>query len=288
MKIFRAFVALLALPAALSLAACGGGSTGIAQATGATSNIRYVNGAPGTNYDVYFTSTGTATSTTAAFSGLNYGTASDFQSQPATSATVNFRTSGSAGTVAAAGGCSIPQMSSGNNYSVVIENGSGTVSCTLFQDNLYSATGQYRFHNASQNATSALGAGSGGFAFGVTNGVGLPQPAVPYASGDIATFPGIVPTQTQFQLVNAVTAVTASTPVGFAIGTTPPNGTTTFAATAAVNANQFQTPLASAGTVAFPDTANTLPGGGYNNGSIFVIDASGTPGYELIGTFDSK
>ncbi|GAC1425670.1 MAG: hypothetical protein NVSMB64_32530 [Candidatus Velthaea sp.] len=297
MKLSRALVASLALPAALSLAACGGSSsTAFGNVTGQQSQLRFVNGAPGAagttnSFDIYYNTTGTS-ATSVPIQTLAYGGISDFSSQVVGAAQIFIRPAGAAATSATlVGSCSLPQTGNNEKDTVVIVNSATpaagqSVTCALFKDFDFSAAsgGQYRVHHASPAAAVANPTVS----FGTTNGAA----AATFTVAGTATFPGTTasnPTST-FASVGVNGPVSAATPVGFAIGK---NGNGTASTIAQINANQFVSP----GTATQPDTANTLPGGGFNNASIFAIDCNSatTPqgsacvaGVGLIGSFDNK
>jgi hypothetical protein len=165
------------------------------------------------------------------------------------------------------------------------------VTCTEFKDFDYTAPGQFRFHHAAAVAAAATPT----FSFGVTAGV----PAGTFTASGSATFPGSFAANPGFAVGSAGPSgpVTAGTATGFAIGPNAQAGTTV-TTIAQMNSSQFIAPAAFPGMSATqPNTANTLPGGGFNNGSIFIIDCNGatTPqgtacvgGVALIGTFDTK
>lgn len=281
MKLSRGLLASFALPAALSLAACGGGSTTFNNATSTTSSVRFVNGAPALgSVDVYFTSSGTTASSTPLLAALAYAQISDFSSQNSASATIVLRPAGSAATATPSGGCTVPQLSNNGKYSVVFfAGGAGQpATCGVYQDFDYSAAGQYRVHHASPAAATA---GNSTISFGLTNGTAQPT----FTIAGTAAFPGnsgVV----SLTSVGVQNAVAAGTPVGFAIGASGQTGATA-TTLAQVNANQIVAPGGTANVTASPDTANTLPGGGFNNASIFAIDTP-TGGTQLIASFDSK
>ncbi len=92
MKLTR-LAALVAVPAALSLAACGGGSSGVlgnnVGTGGQTANLRFVNGSPdlGSNVDIYFQATGAAaapgsTANGASTTNVPYGQTTPFFQEP--------------------------------------------------------------------------------------------------------------------------------------------------------------------------------------------------------------
>jgi len=281
-------LALLAFPAALSLAACGGGSTGVSNAIGLQSQLRFVNGAPGTigaDVDVYYTSTGGTASPRALIQGLSYGAITDFNAMPVVAAQVLLRT---ANTTTVLGSCSIPQPANNEIDTLVIVN-SGVaatpLTCTEFMDSVYSAPGQYRVHHAAVTAAAT----NPTFSFGLTNGVA----AATFMVVGTATFPGTFNSNPQLAASPvAPSAAVGAGPVGFAVGMNAQPGST-MTTVAQINASQFVFP----GTGSQPDTADTLPGGGFNNGSIFIIDCTTATtsqgsacasGIGLIGSFDTK
>jgi len=300
MKLSRILLASLALPTALSLAACGGASsTTFGNVTGQQSSIRFVNGATASGgsaaYDVYYNSTGTSATSTPLVSSLSYGGITDFSAQVVGAASIFIRPAGAAATSATlVGSCSLPQTANNQKESVVLVNtGSssvgGAVACVLFKDFDYSAPGQYRVHHASPAAALT----NGTVTFGPTNGVA----SATFTNVGSATFPGTTVTSPSagYASVGFNPAVTASTPVGFAIGAATNASTQT--TVAQINANQFVTPAFPTASATQPDAANTLPGGGFNNASIFAIDCNTatTPqgsacagGVGLVGSLDSK
>ena len=245
-------VALLAAPAAISLAACGGGSTAtIANVSGNTANVRFVNGTPGQGaFDIYVQATGSAAPTTPIVQNIAYAVASDYITQPAVAATILVQAAGgpAPGGGAQRASCPIPQLASNGKYSIVIANASGTLNCALFQDFDYTAAPQYRVHDASPNGGAALG-------FGVIASSNAPAgtPFTVQGSAPLGNFAasgaGAAQSYTQAQ-PNALAA--SPTSVTFAVGaatsgTTPaiatidskylfaPNGTTQPNASGALN-----------------------------------------------------
>jgi len=198
-----------------------------------------------------------------------------------------------AGSATILGSCSIPQMNNNDKITLVVVDSTtaGTLTCTEFKDFDYSAPGQYRVHHAAANASGA----NPTFSFGSTNGVA----AATFVTAGTATFPGTFFTTPQLAAgsVGVNGPVTAGSPVGFAIGANAQTGTT-MSTIAQIMASQFISPgLFPAVSATQPDAANTLPGGGFNNGSVFAIDCMGatTPqgtvcagGVGLIGSFDTK
>lgn len=288
---FSRTLALLAFPAALSLAACGGGSTtGIGNSIGLQQQLRFVNGAPDVpSVDLFFTSSGNVASTTALVPSLTYGGITDFGVEPTTSAQVFIHPAGSATVL---GSCAIPQSNNNDKISLVIVDSTtaGTLTCTEFKDFDYTTPGQYRVHHAAARASVA----NPTFSFGTTSGVA----AATFVTAGTATFPGTFFTTPQLAAGSAGVngPVSGSTPVGFAIGANAQTGTT-IATMAQINANRFISPaIFPAVSSTQPDAANTLPGGGFNNGSIFAVDCSATTpqgtacvgGVALIGSFDTK
>ncbi|HEY0393081.1 MAG TPA: hypothetical protein VGD01_01175 [Candidatus Elarobacter sp.] len=166
---FTRIAAFVAVPVALSLAACAGGSSGtVANVSGNTANVRIINGDPalsGTgNVDVYFQSTGSAAPSQPAVSTLAYGVASDFLTQPAVQASIIVQTAGGQAPSTGAAqitSCPLPQLSINGKYTVVIVNAGGGPNCELFQDFDYNGAPQYRAHDAAHTGTLATSAGFG-------------------------------------------------------------------------------------------------------------------------------
>ncbi len=289
--------ALLAVPAALSLAACSGGSSGIVGnpiGTGGTqSNIRFVNGAPDLgNVDFYFQATGASApaspaSTTTA--NVAYAVVTPFVSESPTAGTVAVRAAGAS----ASGGvldnlaCPIPQMGINAKYTVAIAGiGSGNHHCLIFQDFDYTVAPQYRVHNASVNAPSAI-------AFGTTTTPTAPGTAVPYNGAQVASRGGDVSAggavYTQVQPAGPIGNLSNPT---FVVG--PNSGGATFTATDTLAAaNVF-----ASGATTEPDTTGALNYTATAGTSLFAIDCTAASvasltgvqcnsGYALIGTFDT-
>ncbi len=165
--------ALLAVPAVLSLAACGGGggtsSAGIANITGSTASVRFVNGNPTSGaVDVYIQSTGSAAPSAKVFGPLAYGEATDYMTEAAVAGNVITQTAGGQAPSTGAkplASCPIPSFGSGKNYTIVF-GAANTVAqnCLLFQDNDYTGSPQIRVHDASNDqytaGNTALGFGT--------------------------------------------------------------------------------------------------------------------------------
>jgi hypothetical protein len=289
MKFSRALVAIFALPVALSLPACGGGASGVANALGSHSNFRFVNGSPDAGtVDIYYVPTGSAKNSSPSYSAATYGRITDFMTEPAAAAQVFFYPTGTT-TAPLNASCSIPTNQSGQNYTVVLAGqvGNGTLQCVIFQDGLYSAPGQYRVHHASPAAAAA---GLGTIGFGVTAAA---SPV--YTQVSTTSFPNTGNTvATSFLTINVSPAVTANTATTFDVGASTQTGSSA-TTVLSLNASQLVTPASNNQ----PDTGDTLPSsaGTFNNASIFAIDCTGTTtpegttcadGAGLIGSFDSK
>jgi hypothetical protein len=180
---FTRIAAFAAVPIALSLAACGGGSSGtVANVSGNTANVRIINGDPalgGTGkVDIYFQSTGAASPSTPVVSNLSYAVASDYLTQPAVATSIIVQTAGGQPpSVAPAGqltSCPVPQLSINAKYSIVIVSSGGAPNCELFQDFDYTGAPQYRAHDAAHTGTLATSAG-----FGTIPAAGSP-PGTPF------------------------------------------------------------------------------------------------------------
>ena len=285
---------LVAVPAALSLAACGGGSSGVlgnnVGTGGQTANIRFVNGSPdlGSNIDVYLNATGaSAASAPAAPSTTNmpYGQASLFVQEPTTAYTAVVRSTGASAASAALAGlaCPIPQLSTNAKYTVVIAGNGATHTCRLFQDFDYNASGaQYRVHDAA----SSLGAQ---IAYGTTTA----GAAASYSSANAANLgtDATAPAAT-FTAVQPAGPIQnpATTPV-FVIGT---NGGASVTATDSLSA----TALFASGSLTQPNSGGSLNYPSTAGTSVFALDCTAASvaamsgvqcnsGAALVGTFDT-
>ena len=294
MKLTR-LAALVAVPAALSLAACGGGSSGVlgnnVGTGGQTANIRFVNGSPdlGSNIDIYLTATGaSAASAPAAPSTTNmpYGQASLFFQEPTTAYTAVVRTAGApAGSAALAGlACPIPQLSNNAKYTVVISGNGGAHTCRLFQDFDYNASGvQYRVHDAAASLGSQI-------AYGTTTA----GAAAPYSSSNVASLGSDATTPaatfTSVQPAGPIQNPT-TTPV-FVVG---PN---TAGANVTPTDSLSATKLFASGSLSQPNTSGSLNFPSTAGTSLFAIDCTAAAvaslsgvqcnsGAALIGTFDT-
>jgi hypothetical protein len=309
MKLIRTLGIAAVLPLALSLAACNS-SNGLSSATGATANIRFVHGAPGSSgsnnaVDLYFTSTGTSISSTPTISGVTYGSITNFMTESLTAAQLTIK---SAGTSTVLATCSLPQTQANLNYSVVIVNNNGSTAagtglgCALFNDPVYtSSTGsEVRIHHASP-AAAALGASTATVAYGTYTPTGTtPASTFTVASSTGASFPGTTSSTGWFSASVAGPLTASSTPIGFAVGASGPAAGSTDATIVGITPSQFVTSPYVAGTTTptSSDTGNVLPDGTLVNASLFAIDcpsgSTTTPegtacnsGVALIGTFDS-
>lgn len=306
MKAIR-LAALIAVPATFLLSACAGGSSGIIGGGGGVpgqqGNVRFVNGYLATggtttaSYDIYFQSNGSASPSTPLISALPYGEASDFKPLPNVSGSVIVQTAGGAAPSTGSGqvaSCPVPQFANNTNYSIVIANDLGTVNCILFQDSNYNgAANQYRFHDASHDANTAIGTT---VAQGVTTAPGIPGTSTfavlgttqigtaATGNGGATSYPVITPS-----------TLASTTAVSFAVG---PNSGATSTATTTLDAQYLMLPGSNSQPNAGAAATNnfTLPSGSYAGASIYAIDC-GTPALPtgshcnsdvtLIGVFDT-
>lgn len=298
MKVFR-LAALVAVPAALLLNACSGGSNAIGGGGGGVigqqANVRFVNAMPGTtSFDIYFQSQGSASPNSPLLSSLAYGIASDFKPLPTVAGNVIVQTAGSGapstGTPQLAS-CPVPTFVTNTNYSIVVATANGAINCLIYADTNYTGSAnQYRFHDASTNANAAIGTT-------VAHGVGT-APGIPGTT----TF-AVLGTQqlgtaavggnggATYTVVGPTTMGTLSN-VTFAVG--PSTGGATAIATTTLDAGALTLP----GSTTEPNTASnnfTLPAG-FAGASIYAIDCGTgtlpagthcTGGVALIGVFDS-
>lgn len=297
MKLTR-LAALVAVPAALSLAACGGGSSGVlgnnVGTGGQTANLRVVNGSPdlGTNVDIYFQATGAAapgsTANGASTTNVPYGQTTPFFQEPITAGTLTVRSTGASSSSPALDSlaCPIPQMQANSKYTVVIAGNGGTHTCRLFQDFDYNASGaQYRVHDAAASLGTQI-------AYGTTTGA---TPAA-YGSANVATLgsDAIAASGATFTQVQPAGPIQnpSTTPV-FVIG--PNNGgSTTISSTDTLSASS----LFASGSLAQPNTAGSLNYPNTAGTSVFAVDCTAAAvaslsgvqcnsGAALIGTFDT-
>jgi hypothetical protein len=298
MKLAR-LAAFVALPAALSLQACNGGSSGIignnVGTGGQQANIRFVNGSPdlGSNVDFYWQATGAAapgapaSSTTA---GIAYAVVTPFIAEPPTAGTVLVRAAGSSasGPVIDSLSCAIPQLANNAKYTVAVAGiGAGRHTCLVFQDFDYTTAPQYRVHNAARTTTATIA-----YSTAATNTP--PGTAVPYNGAQVAARGGdsLLPPTTYTQVQPAGPIGNATSNPAFVIG--PNSGGPTFTVTNSLNASA----LFASGSRAQPDTAGTLNFTGTAGTSVFAIDCTAAAvtglagvtcnaGVALIGTFDT-
>jgi Domain of unknown function (DUF4397) len=284
--------AIVAVPVALSLAACGGGSSGFVNnnigTAGQQANIRFVNGSPdlGSNIDVYFQATGAAAPGAPAAgttTNVPYGVITPFIQESPVAGTVTVRAAGASSSSAALLGlaCPIPQMATNAKYTVAIAGSGATHTCLVFQDFDYNAAPQYRVHNASLNAPASIAY--------TTTGTPTTTPAT-YSSAQVAARGGNAAaagtTYTQVQPAGPIGNPTDPT---FVIGAN--TGGPTFPVTVSLEAKY----LFSSGSLAQPNTSGTLNFPSTAGTSVFAIDCAAPPatgvqcngGIALIGTFDT-
>jgi hypothetical protein len=298
MKLSR-LAAFVAVPAALSLVACGGGSSGVfgnnVGTGGQQANIRFVNGAPdlGGNVDIYFQATGAGAPSAPAGSNtanVAYGVTTPFIQEPPTAGTILVRAAGSSasGPVLDSLSCPLPQLSNNSKYTVAIAGvGTGNHVCLVFQDFDYSAAAQYRVHNASRNAPASL-------AYTTSTTSTAPGTQATYNGAQIAARGGNSATPpTTFTAVQPAGPIgNASSNPAFVIG--PNTGGPTFTVLDSLNASS----LFASGSLAQPDTSGSLNFPSTAGSSLFAIDCtpaavaamSGVQcnaGVALIGTFDT-
>lgn len=292
---FTRLTALVAVPAALLISACSGGSIGVIGGGGGTAgqqaNVRFVHGAPGAgNVDIYFQSNGSAAPSSPLASNVPFGIASDFLTLPNVAGSVIVQKAGGGAPSTGATqflSCPVPQFANNTNYSIVIVKTSTSPNCVIFQDPNYTASNQYRFHHASPAATVALGSQT--VTYGVATAAALP--GATFSVAGTATYGtqavgGTAPTYT----VIAPATLSSTSNVSFAVG--PPSSG---AAITTLDAGAITLP----GSATQPNSASntfTLPSG-YAGASIYAIDCTGatlpapgercTGGVALIGVYDS-
>lgn len=286
-------IALAAIVAALSLAACTGSNTSLPNAFDNTANLRVINGnpaigAPGT-LDIYWQTTGTASPHTPLVAAIPYGVATDFIKEPALAGTLLVNLAGrpapDTGT-AATQACPVPQLSLNAKYTIVVVNNGGSINCELFQEFDYTSAPQYRPHDAAGAGTLAPQAG-----YGVITAASAP-PGTPYTAQvgvpqGTLSFTGAGPA-TSFTAANPVTIGTFTGSITFAVGTTT-SGTGPSLATLD---SRY---IFAAGSTSQPNTTGALNAAGSAGTSLFALDCGGatvapnvpcTGGVALVGYID--
>jgi hypothetical protein len=286
MKLMRS-AALVAVPAALLLSACGGGSNSpfVNTAVAKKTQVRFVQGDPKVGaLDIYFYQSAGAATTTPASANVPYGEATDYQQQTAVPNTLVARVAGSSPTGPAVASCNLASLSN-VSYSVVIADQGGTANCMLFQDQDYSGTAQYRVHHAAADAVAANAALNS-----VAYGVGTTPAAITVqGTSALGGFTGSANPLTQ-----AGSTGNQANATGTVFGVAPTAATgTTVAPSATLSATSIFAP----GTLTQPDTTGALPFSPYVGVSLYALDclAGGTTsipcspgGVALIGVFDTK
>lgn len=294
MKLTR-LAAMLAVPAALSVAACNGSSSPtFTNAVSANAYIRFVAGAPQFGpVSIYYATQGT-TASSPTVASLAYGQATDYLQEPLAASTVSVygAGTGSSGTPAI-GPCLIPQLSNNGIYTIVVGGSpSGTnPSCYVYQDQPYTTGGQIRVHHAAPNAPV------GTVEFGAIAAAAAP-PGTPFTVAGTATLPRSAtnPQGAVIASVSPVSVPSATSPTTFAIGAggTAVGGTevslNTIAASRAFAINSYNQPN-TGGTATPPSPAVGI--------SVFALDctatsvvalpgATCTSGVALVDFLDSK
>lgn len=282
--------ALVAVPAALLLSACGGGSGSsfLNTAAARTTQVRFVQGDPKVGaLDIYFYQSAGAATTTPAAANVPFGEASDYQQQTAVPNTLVARAAGAAPSGPAVASCNLPSLAN-VSYSVVIADQGGAPNCMVFQDQDYSGTAQYRFHHAAADAVAANASLNS-----VSYGVGTTPAAITVqGTSALGGFIGSANPLTQSGSAGNQANATATV---FGIAPSGANGSTA-TPTTTLNASSIFAP----GTQTQPDTAGSLPFSPYVGVSVYAIDCTGpiagattavpcgTNNIALIGVFDTK
>lgn len=282
--------ALVAVPAALLLSACGGGSSSpfVNNAVSKNAQVRFVQGDPKLGaLDIYFYQSAGAATTTPASANVPFGEATDYQQQTAVPNTLVARTAGSAASGPAIASCNLPPLSN-VSYSVVIADQSGTPNCMLFQDQNYSGTAQYRFHHAAADAVAANAALNGaGYGVGTT-------PAAITVQGTSA-LGGFIGSANPLTQAGSTGNQANATGTVFGIAAGAATGSTATPSSTLAAASIF-----APGTMTQPDTTGALPFSPYVGVSVYALDCTGpiagattaipcgTGGVALVGVFDTK
>jgi hypothetical protein len=161
--------------ATLVLCACGGGGssaqpfvTGVPGTGGLGPQVRFVNG--DLRVGLIDLTVQPPPTTSVTITSLPYAQATDFfTASYSTIVTVRPSNSGPNGTVVAV--CTLPPLTNGTVYSVVVADHNGFPSCMVFLDANYTAVRQYRIHHAAADAAT-FGFGLQSLAYGVATSVG--------------------------------------------------------------------------------------------------------------------
>ena len=288
--------ALVAVLASFALADCGGGSTGVANATGQQAYLRVLYGLPGNGpLDIYFQSTGTAAPSVPIVASEAYAVSSDYLTEPAAAGTLLVQNAGGGSPGSGAAqltSCPLPQLANNGKYSIVIARANSVVNCIIFQDFDYTGAPQYRFHDASPNAGASMG-------YGVINAANAPV-GTAYTIQGIATLGnaaaggGTVTTFTQATPVNVLAGAGANN-VTFAKGPGTAGLGGTEASTGTISASRIFGPNSTAQN----NTSGSLNVSGTAGTSVFAVDCTAAAvaslagvscvnGTALIGQTDSK
>ena len=278
--------ALLAAPALLMLAACGGNGSNVV-GTGVSAQdaqVRFLAAAPDlATFDYRFWPTSGTRPTSPAASNFPYGQITTFAGYSV--GTYNFEVDQPGTSTTDLPVCSIPTLNGGQNYTIVVAGTGATHTCLVFNDAVFTNTGATRLHHASPALNAA---GTSTIVWSAQAGA-TPSTSLIAA----ATFPTAA---SQVQPVIAVGDVTGQ-PVTYAVGpspsgTNPPAGST-FTPTYTLQSTAF---LDGQG-LSQPDTSGVVPYSTYPGTSLFAIDCITTAptgaspcvaGTTVLGVFDNK
>lgn len=289
--------AVVAVPLALLLASCGGGSSGIVGGGGGTpgaqANVRFVQGSPTTgNVDIYFQSNGSAAPSSPLIGAVAYGVPTNFVTLPNVAGSVIVQNAGGGAPstgVAQLASCPVPQFANNQNYSIVLVSTGGALNCAIYQDMVYTGSGnQYRFHNASPTEAATV-------SFGTATAPGAPGTST-FAVQGTTTF-GPVVIGSSGATYNQITPTTLGTTsnVSYAVASTGATGSTATASNT-LDAGNTLTP----GTTTQPNLGNntfTLPSGdpgvsvfdiACGAGAALPTGSTCVGGNALVAVFDSK
>ena len=279
----RAALAVISLATLVSLAACGGGSSGTSTVLSQTAQLRIINGSPDAGLiDIHLgNNTG---GTFAGGTGLAYGQITAFQNEPTVSQTIVATTAGQTNTLVS---CTLPQLQNNQRYTVVVAgkfaNSGGTATgtqCQFFQEAAFTTpTGQasVSVHHASP-AAAASGATS--IAFGsYTPGQANYQV---FSASALATYAPISGGATAQGTAVNVIIPGATTGSGIGIYVAPQSSSTIPTATITPSLAQ----IGNSGTSGAGDTSNFLPYQTLINFDVYAIDGQGMTLVQLVGAFD--
>jgi hypothetical protein len=278
--------ALLAAPAMLMLAACGGNGSNVI-GTGVSAQdaqVRFLAAAPDiASFDYRFWPSSGTRPTNAAATNFPYGQITTFAGYSVGTYNLEVDQPGTSTTDLPV--CSIPTLNGGQNYTIVVAGTGSTHTCLVYNDAVFTNTGATRLHHASPALNAA---GTSTIVWGAAAGA-VPSTSLVAAAQFPTSAANVQPTI-------AVGDVTG-TPVTYSVGPSPsgtnPLAGATFTPTYTLTSTNF---LVGTGP-SQPDTSGVVPYSTYPGTSLFAIDcittapAGASPcvaGTTVLGVFDNK